>query len=100
MWEFYGLSGRVSAYEEGLLLMGRTVFEMIFKSFWKLLKNVFSKERTGTLIVTLEWIYCIHVSKNNSQLLYKKSYTFRLKVHSWEQMYKRKMANIYYFSFL
>jgi hypothetical protein len=55
MWEVSGLSEVVSAYEEGLLLMGRTVFEIIFTSFWKLLNCVFSKERTnGTLIVTLE----------------------------------------------
>jgi hypothetical protein len=43
-WTIWG----VSAYEEGLLLMGRTDFEIIFKSFWKLLKNfLVKKEQTA-----------------------------------------------------
>jgi hypothetical protein len=79
MWEVSGLPGGVSAYEEGLLLMGRTIFGIIFKSFWKLLKKVFSKERTnGTLIFTLERLYCIQIPKNNTVSCYIKSYTFRL----------------------
>lgn len=79
MWEVSGLSGGLSAYEERLLLMGRTVFEIIFQSFWKLSNSVFSKKRTkGTLTVTLEWLDCIQLPKNNTVSCYIKSYTFRL----------------------